>query len=231
MQQLFLARLSHRWYNRGLFPGAHHMAQLQPDSTQTCTLLERFVAGERQALDELLARYRQPLHDFVAVRLGTDLQARLDPSDVVQEAQLEVAQRMEDYLRRRPMPFHLWVRKTAYKRLLNAQRDHRRAARRSVAREACWPERSSVLVARPMLKSSSSPSEQLMAREFAERISRAVGELSQADRDILLMRHAEDLPYEEIACLLDVSPAAARKRYGRALIRLQRVLTTHGLLE
>jgi RNA polymerase sigma-70 factor (ECF subfamily) len=207
------------------------MTQLQPDSAQTSALLERFVAGDRQALDQLLARYRKPLHDFVAVRLGADLQARLDPSDIVQEAQLEVAQRMEDYLRRRPMPFHVWVRKTAYKRLHNAQRDNRRAARRSVTREACWPERSSVLVARPMLQSGASPSEQLMARELAERVSRAVGELSQADRDILLMRHAEDLPYEEIACLLDVSPAAARKRYGRALIRLQRVLTVHGLLE
>jgi RNA polymerase sigma-70 factor (ECF subfamily) len=207
------------------------MAELQPDSTQTCTLLDRLVAGERQALDELLARYRTTLQDFVAVRLGSDLQARLDPSDVVQEAQLEVAQRMDDYLRRRPMPFHVWIRKTAYKRLLNAQRDHRRAGRRSVAREARWPERSSLLLARPMLKSGSSPSERLMARELAERVSRAVGELSAADRDILLMRHAEELPYEEIACLLDVSPATARKRFGRALIRLQRVLTTHGLLE
>jgi RNA polymerase sigma-70 factor (ECF subfamily) len=207
------------------------MPALQPDSAQTCALLERIETGDRQALDQLLRRHRDALHGFVAVRLGHDLQARLDPSDVVQEAQLEMARRMDDFLQRRPMPFHVWMLKTAHKRLMNAQRDHRQAARRSVRREAGWPERSSLLLARPLLHSGSSPSEQLLARELAERVTRAVADLSEADRDILLMRHAEQLPYEEIACLLDIQPAAARKRYGRALIRLQRVLTEHGLLE
>jgi RNA polymerase sigma-70 factor (ECF subfamily) len=79
--------------------------------------------------------------------------------------------------------------------------------------------------------SGPSPSQALEAREFAERVSRAVGELAEADREILLMRHAEELSYEAIACLLDIEPAAARKRFGRALIRLQKVLTDHGVLE
>jgi RNA polymerase sigma-70 factor (ECF subfamily) len=65
---------------------------------------------------------------------------------------------------------------------------------------------------------------------LAERLSRAVGRLSEADREVLLMRHAENLPFEDIACLLDVEPAAARKRFGRALIRLQKVLGDEGLL-
>ncbi len=216
------------------------MPDLLPDSEQTRALLERVAAGDRQAVDQLLDRQavdqlldrqRATLRAFVSVRLGADLRARLDPSDVVQEAQLEMARRMDDFLKRRPMPFHVWVRKTAYKRLLNVQRDHRRAARRSVAREEPWPAESSILVARPLLRSASSPSERLLARERAERVRRAVADLSAADREVLLMRHVEDLPYEEIACLLDIQPAAARKRYGRALIRLQRVLTQHGLLE
>src|SRR5205823_12946064 len=111
----------------------------------------------------------------------------------------------------------------AYKRLLNAQRDLRRAARRSVVREAGRLERSSLLLVRPLLQSARSPSEQFMARELAERVAAAVGKLSDADREILLMRHAENLPYEEISCLLAIEAGAARKRYGRALIRLQRV--------
>jgi RNA polymerase sigma-70 factor (ECF subfamily) len=65
----------------------------------------------------------------------------------------------------------------------------------------------------------------------AWRVSQAVEQLAQTDREILLLRHVDDLPYQEIACLLDIEPAAARKRYGRALIRLQRVLSAHGLLE
>jgi len=129
------------------------------------------------------------------------------------------------------MPFRVWVRKMAYEHLLRVRRNHRLRARRSVDREVAWPERSSLLLARPLLRRGPSPSEQLQARELAARISAAVGRLAEADREILLMRHADDLPYDEIAYLLDIEAAAARKRYGRALIRLQKVLSDHGLLE
>jgi RNA polymerase sigma-70 factor (ECF subfamily) len=168
---------------------------------------------------------------FVDYHLDPRVRARLDPSDVVQETQMEVVRRMDDFLRRRPMPFHLWVRKAAYERLLRVRRDHRTRAKRSVDREAAWPDRSSLLLARPLLDSRPSPSHALQARELADRVSRAVAELSETDREILLMRDAEELPYEEIACVLEIEPAAARKRYGRALIRLQKVLSDHGLLE
>jgi len=198
------------------------------DSAQTREWLDQ-AAGDRAALDRLLARYRPELQAFVECRLDPRLGGRLDASDVVQEALVEVVRRMDDFLHRRPMPFHLWVKKTAYERLSNLQRNHRRA-RRAVGREAVLPERSSLLLAGPLVQGVS-PSEQVIAQEQAQRISRAVAELSEADREILLMRHAERLPYEDVACLLDVTPAAARKRYGRALIRLQEVLTEHGLLE
>jgi RNA polymerase sigma-70 factor (ECF subfamily) len=206
------------------------MLELKPDSAQTCSLLERVGLGDRLALEKLLARYQSDLHAFVEVRLDPRLAARMDPSDVVQEAQLEVVRRMDDFLRRRPMPFHLWVRKTAYERLLDLRRHHRRA-RRSVEREAALPERSSLLLARPLLAAGPSPSQQLQARELAERVARAVDRLSPADHEILLMRHGEGLPFEEIACLLEIEPAAARKRFGRALLRLQKVLSEQGLLE
>jgi RNA polymerase sigma-70 factor (ECF subfamily) len=207
------------------------MPEVRADSVQTQDLLARIARGDRQALEQLLERYRPGLRAFVEARLDPKLRARLDPSDVVQEAQVEVVRRMDDFLRRRPMPFHLWVRKTTYERLLNLRRDHRKRARRSVDREVAFPDRSSLLVARPLLAGGPSPSQQLAAREFADRVARAVAELAEADREILLLRHAEELPYEEIACLLDLEPAAARKRYGRALIRLQKVLSDHGLLE
>ena len=203
---------------------------VRPDSAETCGLLEGVRRGDARALDRLLARHRPALQAFVDARLDPRVRARLDPSDVVQEAQLEVARRMDDFLARRPMPFHLWVRKTAYQRLLNAQRDHRRA-RRSVDREVALPDRSSLLLARPLLNRGPTPSQQAQARELAERISRAVAELAEADREVLLMRHGEALSYEEIAVLLETTPAAARKRYGRALIRLQAALSDNGLLE
>jgi RNA polymerase sigma-70 factor (subfamily 1) len=206
------------------------MPEVKADSAETCGLLEQVRQGDQQAMGELLARYRPDLQAFIDFRLDQRLRARVDASDVVQEAQMEVVRRMEDFLRRRPMPFHLWVRKTAYERLLNLRRDHRQRARRSVDREVPFPDRSSLLLARPLVQGGPSPSQQVEAREFAERISRAVSELAEPDREILLMRHAEELSYDEIACLLDVESAAARKRYGRALIRLQKALADHGLL-
>jgi RNA polymerase sigma-70 factor (ECF subfamily) len=207
------------------------MSELRPDSDHTRALLADVEGGDSKALDKLLRHHRPDLRAFVEVRLDPRLAARVDPSDVVQETLVAASQRMDDYLVRRPMPFRLWLRKTAYERLLDARKHHRKRARRSVDREENWPKRSSLLLARPLLAGGPSPSQQLAARELAERVSRAVGQLAEVDREILLLRHAEDLPFDEIACLLDIEPAAARKRFGRALIRLQTLLSEYGVLE
>ncbi len=206
------------------------MAEVKPDSSETNDLLHRAGQGDAGALEQLLQRHRPGLRSFVEVRLGPGLASRFDASDVVQETQLAVVRRLDDYLKRRPMPFHLWLRKTAHERLLDLQRHHRGRARRSVSREVALPDRSSVLLARPLL-TGSSPSRSLEAREMADRVARAVADLPEADREVLLMRHVEELPYEEIGYLLELEPPAARKRYGRALLRLRKVLAEHGLLE
>src|SRR5438093_454038 len=109
------------------------MSQLTPDSTATRGLLDQIKAGDRQAFERLFARYRPSLKQIVSVRLDKRVRARLDPSDIVQEAQLEAFRRLPDFLARRPMPFHLWLRKTAYERVLVAQRRHLHAAIRSVS--------------------------------------------------------------------------------------------------
>jgi RNA polymerase sigma-70 factor (ECF subfamily) len=142
---------------------------------------------------------------------------------------VEAARRLPDYLVRRPMPFHLWARKTAYERLLNVRRDQR-AARRDVAREAPAPDESSVALARSLVSSGPTPSEAAQANELAGRVAAVVAGLPEADREILLLRQVDNLPYEEIGPLLDIDPAAARQRYGRALLRLQKVLREQGLL-
>ena len=112
------------------------MAQVAPDSTETQDLLERLRAGDRAALDQLLSRHRSFLRRLIDLRLDPTLRARVDPSDVVQETQLEAARRIDDYLRRSPMPFRLWLRMTAEKRLNALWRQHAEAARRA-ADESC----------------------------------------------------------------------------------------------
>jgi RNA polymerase sigma-70 factor (ECF subfamily) len=206
------------------------MDEVGPDSHETCALLARIKAGDAGAFDALFARHRASLRTFIDLRLDPRLRARVDPSDVVQETQLEVYHRLRDFLEREPMPFRVWLRNTAYERLLKLQRHHG-AARRSVAREAALPDRSSMLLARRLLAAGPSPSQQLADREIARRVREALAQLSETDREILLMRNVEELPYEEVGCLLDLSAAAARKRYGRALLRLQKILVDKGLLE
>ncbi len=201
------------------------MNNVRPDSAETVALLAQVEQGDRRALDRLLARHRDELRSFVELRLDPRVAVRMDPSDVVQEAQLEVVRRMDDFLKRRPMPFRLWMRKTAYERLLDLHKHHVKRTKRSVRREVAMPEKSSLLLVRPLLGGGSTPSQRLEAQELAERVARVVAELPEADREILLLRHAEGTPFDDIAGLLDIEQAAARKRFGRALIRLQQGLT------
>src|SRR5437588_12457023 len=158
------------------------MADVQSDSARTRSLLELVQGGDQKALVVLLARCRPKLASFVDFHLDNRLRTRVDPSDVVQETQLEVVRRMDDFLKRRPMPFHLWIRKTAYERMLNLRRHHRGRARRSIGREVAFPEHSSLLLARPLIHRGPSPSQQFAAKEYVERVSRAVSELADTDR-------------------------------------------------
>jgi RNA polymerase sigma-70 factor (ECF subfamily) len=126
------------------------------------------------------------------------------------------------------MPFRVWLRKTALERLLSLREKHLQAGRRALGRDVPIPGRSSIVLAQQLLSSQLSPSEQLLRGERIRAVRRAIAELSESDRDILLMRNVEGLSYEEVAYSLDIQPAAARKRYGRALIRLQRILLDSG---
>jgi RNA polymerase sigma-70 factor, ECF subfamily len=207
------------------------MAEVRPDSEETCALLQRVACHDADALEVLLTHHRAGLRDFIEFHLDPQLRARIDPSDVVQETQMELVRRMEDFLAQRPMPFRLWMRKKAYERLLNLRRDHLLRERRSVRREILLPNGSSVALARPLLAKQLTPSQEAEARELNEQIARAVAQLRDTDQEILMLRHAENLPFEEIGFLLDLTPAASRKRFGRALIRLEKLLREEGVLE
>jgi RNA polymerase sigma-70 factor (ECF subfamily) len=201
------------------------------DSAETNRLLDAVRAGEPSAFDRLFARHRGTLRRFVAFRLDPRIQARLDASDIVQETHLEAYRRMSDYLQRRPMPFRIWLRKTAYERLLKLRRNHVDAARRSVDRELGLADRSSLLLAGSVLPGGSSPVQRLVRSELVRRVREALAQLAPADRELLLMRNIEELPYRDIGCILDMEPATARKRYGRALLRWRSLLLDAGLLE
>jgi RNA polymerase sigma-70 factor (ECF subfamily) len=198
-------------------------------SAQRERLLEEFAAGNKPALDELLASYRGELREYIQLRLDPRLAQRLDASDVVQEVQISVVQRIDDYLQRRPMSFSLWLRRTALDRLADLRRHHHRR-RRSVKAEAQLPDRTSLALARSLVAPGSSPSLNLAADELAAELNRALAELPEADREILVMRQLERLPFKDIALVLDIDASTAGKRFARALLKLEEVLRGRGLM-
>ena len=207
------------------------MEPAKPNSDDTEQLLQEAQAGDGRAFEELFARHRPYLHQVVALRLDPRIRPRLDASDVVQEAQLDAFRRFRDFLERRPMPFRLWLRKTACERLLMLQRYHRLAARRSVDREVVIPDESAFLLVQKLFRGGSTPSKRLEHSETARRVREAMARLSEPDREILLMRNLEELSNQEAAEVLQIEPVAASQRYGRALLRLRKLLVANGLLE
>ena len=199
------------------------------DSAETQNLLNQLRSGDAEALDRLFAKHQEYLRRVVELRLDRKLRTRVDPSDVVQETHLEVAGRIDDYLRRRPMSFRLWLRKTAHERLLMLHRRHVDAQQRALGREVSLPDRSSIALAQQLLAGGPSPSQQARRRETAGKVREAVEHLPEADREIILMRNFEELTNQEVAELLQIDSAAASKRYGRALLRLRNVLVERGL--
>jgi RNA polymerase sigma-70 factor (ECF subfamily) len=207
------------------------MPTIEPDSAETQRLLERAQAGDAEAPQQLLARHRPFLGRLVELRLDPRLRARLDLSDVVQEAQLDACRRLADYLQRRPMPFRLWLCKTAEERLLKVQRQHLEAAGRAVAREVPLPDRSSAALGQQLLASGSAPGARLDRSEVARRVRQAVARLPEGDREMLLLRNFEGLSNPEIGHLLGLDAAVVSKRHGRALLRLRGLLLESGLGE
>jgi RNA polymerase sigma-70 factor, ECF subfamily len=201
------------------------------NSVETEQLLKQVRHGDRGAFDRLFARHRDYLSHFVQLRLDPKLRSRVDPSDVVQEAHLEAVRRLTGYLDRPAMPFRLWLRQIAHDRLLKARRHHLGTARRSLRREVPLPDGSSRLLAQQLFAAGSSPSQRLNRRELEHRLNAALAELPDADREILVLRAVEGLSYQEVGYLLGIEPVAARKRQGRALVRLHKILFHGGLTE
>ena len=207
----------------------------EPDSEETQRLLRQGWPGDRDVFDRLFERHRAYLREAIDMRLDPRMRRRVDASDVVQEAQLDAFQRLGDYLARRPMPFRLWLRKTAQERLIKLREQHIGAARRAAGRETRTetplPDRSSMQLVNKLMDGGSTPSQAASRKELAARVRRIIARMDDADREILLLRSLEGLSYVEVGHIIDIDPAAARKRHARSLVRLHEALLDDGLTE
>jgi RNA polymerase sigma-70 factor (ECF subfamily) len=155
------------------------------------------------------------------------LKSRVDASDVVQETQMVVARRIHEFVTKRPASFRVWLRSRAIEQLADQHRRHVTAEMRTVRREKKLHDASSMAIALTLL--SETPSKMLQRSELAEQVRDLIESLNKKDREILTLRHAEGLSNDEIAEALQIEPATARKRYGRALRRLVEKAATAGL--
>jgi RNA polymerase sigma-70 factor (ECF subfamily) len=105
------------------------------EAADVAELLAQAAAGDQTALTQLFTRYRKRLKQMIRLRLNRRLQGRIDDSDILQEAYLEAAKRLPDYLATRPIPFFLWLRHLTGKKLVDAHRRHLGAKMRDAGQE------------------------------------------------------------------------------------------------
>jgi RNA polymerase sigma-70 factor (ECF subfamily) len=175
---------------------------------------------------ELFGKFRNYLRFLARLQLDPRLKGKLDPSDVVQEALATAHRQLPGYLSARPLPFYPWLRRIACDRLADLHRRHLRAKKRTVQREERLglSDDSAIALARQLLSPGASHLGQLIRRELLTRIHAALARLSPINREVLILRHLEELDTAETAAVLGISQSAAKLRHLRALERIQKLL-------
>ena len=199
----------------------------------TGELIRRAARGDREAVDGLLARHRDRLRRMVAIRMDKRLAARVDPSDIVQEALAEACQKLPDYLRGQRVPFYPWLRQLAWERLIGQHRRHVGAKARSVTREEhdemALPDHSAVQLAARLLASGTSPSVRMIRKELRAKVEQMLSQMSPPDREVLVLRYLEQLSTAETAAVLGLTVDGVKSRQRRALERFSNLLADHSL--
>ncbi len=191
-------------------------------------LQSRLVAGDKQALAELFSHHRQRLWRIVNFRLDRRLYGRVDADDVLQEAYLAAAQRIQHYLVDSSQSFFVWLRLIVNQTLVDVHRRHlgaqMRDAKRDMSIHAHFAHATSMSIASQLLGNLTSPSQAAMRDEISGKLEQAIEGMEPIDREVLALRHFEELTNSEVAEVLGIQQKAASIRYVRALKRLKNVL-------
>ena len=202
---------------------------LWPDHSVTQNLLANAQRGDRAAVNRLLERHRASLRKLIQLRLDRQIARRVDASDVVQDVLLEANSRLQDYLADPRLPVHLWLRQLAKDRMIDMHRRHRGAQRRSLDREQSlavpqFSDQSGLDLMGQLADHELTPAAASIRKELEARFVFAIDQLDEEDREIVLMRHFEQLGNSEVAEALGLSAAAAGMRHLRALRKLRAIL-------
>ena len=193
-------------------------------------LLHRAQAGDQEALAALFARYGERLRKLVRLRLDRRLAGRVDTSDVLQDAYLDVTRRFGEFAAAPGVPFYIWVRSLTGQRLVSLHRRHLGADMRAAGQEVslyhgALPAASSASLAQQLLAGLTSPTQAAIREELRLRLQEALNGMDAIDREVVVLRHFEELSNVEAAEVLCIEPSAASKRYIRAIRRLKAILS------
>jgi RNA polymerase sigma-70 factor, ECF subfamily len=192
-------------------------------------LLSKVRAGDQKALAELYDRHRDKLRRMVQLRLDHRLAGRVSASDVLQEAYIDAVKRIDHYFAKPDQSFFGWLRLVVGQRLADVHREHlaqKRDAGQEVPINRGAPGADSACLAACLLGDGTSPSHAAARTESFGRLEEALNQMDPLDREVLALRHFEEMSNAETAEILGIQPAAASKRYVRALARLKQILET-----
>lgn len=196
-----------------------------PDTDE---LVRRVAGGETVAISRLLDRHRRRLRRMVVVRMDPRLAVRVDPSDVVQETLIEALRRLPAYVTDRPIPFYPWLRQIAWNRLVDLHRRHILAETRAVDREVSFDlplsDVSVQQLAHRFLSREPAPAARIVREELQRRVREAIAQLAPEFREVLILRHLEQLGVAEIAGVLGVAEGTVKSRHFRALAQMRALL-------
>lgn len=172
-----------------------------------------------------MAEHQERLRRLVAFRLDPRLRGRVDAADVVQDAYAEAADHREAFFRLPPIPVFLWLRGVVWNKLLEVHRHHLGTRMRDAALDRfASPETTSIALVEQLSGHLTGPATAAARSEIKLRLRDALGRIDPADREVLALRHFEQLTNGEAAAILGIQERAAAKRYVRALKRLKDVL-------
>lgn len=200
-------------------------------TSQGDELLGRAAAGDAAAWGALLLVHEPRLTRMVAFRLDARLHGRVDAADVMQEAFLAASEHRGDYFRDASIPLFLWLRGVVSNKLLEVHRFHLGTHRRDAGREVALdhgpigsPDQTSAALAHQLSASVTRPSVAAARGEMKATLQAALDSMDPIDREVLALRHFEQLNNHEAAAVLGIQEPAAAKRYIRALKRLKDIL-------
>jgi RNA polymerase sigma-70 factor (ECF subfamily) len=193
-------------------------------------LLTRAAAGDQQARDELVAPYRDRLWRMVRLRLDRRLHGRVDAADIVEEARAEIGKRLADYAAHPDVSLFLWMRQVTGERLQAAHAAHLGLTADAAGQDVslfrgALPEANSVSLAAQLLGRFVSAGEEAERAERQFRLQEALNGMDLRDREILALRHFEEMDIAEAAHVLGISRSEASNAYVRALKRLKDILS------